>query len=346
MDINSFAVLKIRLTWKSMQLQICRNCIPPKIKTIFNHVVFFERNYLLLQIRGLWACWLVDPSFRQICEREAIFVNKKSQSAKAKDFAVSAQMRREAWTRETLCVGQGVRVMMSCLHLTKGNTFCRCEHLFCRCDVFYWWQGSHSLPANFCSHQRGLLNVLHLQKPGPKALRFIKFPMFKKRFSWPLQGQWRNWSGRAAIEWNCGLFEVARCFEERGAEILCLSNWILQLNLWQKGIALTWKSWFRFSVSVKPVVFFCLEGYRPWSVWLPHFWPQKLDLRTLSCGSWMKRRMAVCGFCCSQKCRCEKHGGFWPIFWVWKKRHPKLRSETWGLCWWIMVESLIWVLCK
>ena len=28
-------------------------------------------------------------------------MNKKSQSAKAKDFAVSAQMRREARTRET-----------------------------------------------------------------------------------------------------------------------------------------------------------------------------------------------------------------------------------------------------
>lgn len=33
-------------------------------------------------------------------------------------------------------------------------------------------------------------------------------------------------------------------------------------SLWQKGIALTWKSWFHFSVPVKPVVFLCLEGQK------------------------------------------------------------------------------------
>lgn len=97
-------------------------------------------------------------------------------------------------------------------------------------------------------------------------------------------------------------------------------------SLWQKGIALTWKSWFRFIFPVKPVVFLCFGKPEGDEV----FGFQKLDLRTLSCGSWTKRRMAVCGFCCSQKCRCEKHGGFWPIFWVWKKRHHKLRSEAWG----------------
>ena len=38
-------------------------------------------------------------------------MNKKSQSAKAKDFAVSAQMRREARTRET--AGTLVKVQVS-----------------------------------------------------------------------------------------------------------------------------------------------------------------------------------------------------------------------------------------
>ncbi len=53
---------------------------------------------------------LTHPA-KTVCE--AIFVNKKSQSAKAKDFAVSAQMRREAHHKTSCEFGQGVSVMFA-----------------------------------------------------------------------------------------------------------------------------------------------------------------------------------------------------------------------------------------
>lgn len=92
-----FAVLKIRYDLeKYAAATFVEFCIPPKIKTIFNHVVLRGRNSEAFELVDS----LTHP-FAKTVWNEAIFVNKKSQSAKAKDFAVSAQMRREARTRET-----------------------------------------------------------------------------------------------------------------------------------------------------------------------------------------------------------------------------------------------------
>ena len=108
------------MTWKICSCRFVGIAfIPPKIKTIFNHVVLRAKLFTTANQRPLSL--LTHPA-KTVCE--AIFVNKKSQSAKAKDFAVSAQMRREARTRET--EGTLVKVQVSWCHVCvsqKGTLF-------------------------------------------------------------------------------------------------------------------------------------------------------------------------------------------------------------------------------
>ena len=198
MDINSFCCAENKI-WlgKVCSCNFCRI-----LHSTENKDNFQPRRFKRAKLRGLWACWLVDPSFRQNClERGNLCEQEESvgQSERLCCLRTNATRGTDPWNWGN--VGQGVSVMMSCLRLTKGNTFCRCEHLFA--DVMYFTGDKvpTGLPAK-C----GLLNVLHLQQPGPKALRFIKFPMFKNAF----HGHCKANEGIEAAEQR--LSEIVACF--------------------------------------------------------------------------------------------------------------------------------------